>query len=64
MNIDLPRSQYLRGRLARNCDTYLDELQSGLELNCGVAVSLSSVWRALDRSGFTLKKVSIHKNIA
>ena len=49
--------QYLRGRLAQNCDMYLDELQRGLQTTCGVDVSLSSIWRALHESGYSLKKI-------
>src|SRR5882724_11342745 len=37
---------------------YLDELKEGLEEQCGTKVDLSTVWRALARSGFTMKKVS------
>lgn len=48
----------MQGVLARNCDVYLDELQAGLENDCGASVSLMSVWQAIHRSGYSLKKVS------
>jgi len=37
---------------------YLDELKERLEDQCGTKVDLSTVWRALARSGITMKKVS------
>ncbi|KJA17558.1 hypothetical protein HYPSUDRAFT_146386, partial [Hypholoma sublateritium FD-334 SS-4] len=39
-------------------DAYLDEMQELLETRQGVAVSKSSVWRALMRSGYTMKKLT------
>lgn len=48
----------MQGVLARNCDTYFDELQAGLENECGAMVSLMSIWRAINRSGYSLKKVT------
>jgi hypothetical protein len=48
----------VQGVLARNCDTYLDKLQAGLENDCEASVSIMSVWRAIHRSGYSLKKVS------
>ncbi|KAF8582212.1 hypothetical protein K439DRAFT_1351737, partial [Ramaria rubella] len=38
-------------------DIYLDELKVNLEECCGTEVSLSTVWQALKKSGFTMKKV-------
>ena len=52
--------QYLHGSLSRNCDGYLDELRAGLAAMCGIHVSISSVWRALRRSGYTMKKVCMY----
>jgi hypothetical protein len=52
--------QYLHGSLNHNCDGYLDELRAGLEDMCGIRVSISSVWRALRQSGYTMKKVCLH----
>jgi transposase len=50
--------EYIWGRLEQSCDLYLDELQAGLARQRGVEkVSLSTIWRALDREGYTLKKV-------
>jgi hypothetical protein len=40
-------------------DLYIDELQEMLAATCRANVSRSTVWRALSRGGFTLKKVSI-----
>jgi hypothetical protein len=49
--------QYLHGSLDKSCDAYLDELKEGLEEICGVSVSHSTVWRSLQRSGYSMKKV-------
>ena len=38
-------------------DLYLDELQSDLRDVCGVIVPLSTIWRTLRRSGYSMKKV-------
>ncbi|KAJ7161101.1 Homeodomain-like protein [Mycena filopes] len=48
---------YLHGCLDQSCDKYLEELQLGLEETCGRTVSLSTIWRALKRSGYTMVKV-------
>ncbi|KAJ6462459.1 Homeodomain-like protein [Mycena sanguinolenta] len=48
---------YLHGCLDQSCDKYLEELQLGLAETCGRWVSLSTVWRALKRSGYTMVKV-------
>jgi hypothetical protein len=49
---------YIRGRLEQSCDMYLDELQAGLmQQRSTRKVSLSTIWRALDREGYTLKRV-------
>jgi len=37
---------------------YLDELRTQLEEACGIKVHESTVWRALKRRGFTLKKIT------
>lgn len=50
--------QFLHTRLDDECDIYLDELRGGLEEICGVSVSLPTVWRALQRSGYTMKKLT------
>ncbi|KLO04146.1 hypothetical protein SCHPADRAFT_797458, partial [Schizopora paradoxa] len=47
------------------CDAYLDELRKELEAVSGTKVSDSTVWRALQRSGYTMKKltkVAIERN--
>ncbi|KAJ7757735.1 hypothetical protein DFH07DRAFT_742009, partial [Mycena maculata] len=49
--------QYLQGCLDLSCDKYLDELQLGLQETCGRVVSQSTIWCALKRSGYTMKKV-------
>ena len=49
--------QYLRSCIARSADSYLDELQNQLEDMCRVKVSLPTIWRALRREGFTMKRV-------
>jgi len=50
--------QFIHGSISKSPDIYLDELKQGLEETCGTSVSLSTVWRALKRSGFTMKKVN------
>lgn len=51
-------SQYIQGTIGKQCDTYLDELQDSLLENLGVEASKQTVWRALKRSGFSMKQVS------
>ncbi|KAJ7266435.1 Homeodomain-like protein [Mycena haematopus] len=48
---------FLQGTLDHSCDKYLDELQLSLQETCGRIVSQSTIWRALKRSGYTMKKV-------
>jgi transposase len=50
--------QFLQGLVHHAPDAYLDEMQELLEARRGVAVAKSTVWRALMRTGFTMKKVS------
>ncbi len=40
-------------------DLYLDELCEELKAECGVSVSLSTIWRTLVCSGYSIKKVCI-----
>ncbi|KAI0363219.1 hypothetical protein BV20DRAFT_958735 [Pilatotrama ljubarskyi] len=40
-------------------DRFLDELRLMLEEATGKRCSLSTVWRALQRSGYTMKRVSV-----
>ena len=47
--------QFLHGSLSCNNDTYLDELQEQLVQICGRSVSKSTIRRALQRSGYTMK---------
>ncbi|KAK7026959.1 Homeodomain-like protein, partial [Favolaschia claudopus] len=49
---------FLHGSLDQSCDKYLEELQLGLEETCGRSVSLSTIWRALKRSGYTMVKIT------
>lgn len=44
-------------------DMYLRELRTELKNTCGVEVSLATVWRALRRGGYTMKKVSMSNNL-
>jgi hypothetical protein len=60
---DIYTHQFLQGQINRSCDTYLDELREELEEKCGVSVSLATVWRALRRSGHTMKKVFPHQTL-
>jgi hypothetical protein len=50
--------QYIEACISHSPDAYLDELLTQLEEACGVKVHESTVWRALKRRGFTLKKVN------
>lgn len=50
-------SQYLRSCIEHSADYYLDELQTQLEEMCHVKVSMHTIWRALRRQGFTMKRV-------
>jgi len=56
------RLQFIHGSISKSLDIYLDELKQGLEEICGTSVSLSTVWRALKQSRFTMKKVNIVYN--
>ena len=51
--------KYIEACISHSPDAYLDELRTQLEEACGVKVHESTVWKALKRRGFTLKKVSI-----
>jgi transposase len=48
--------QYLHTTLNKTPDLYLDELRLELEQMCGVSVSMSTIWRTLVKSGYTMKK--------
>ncbi|KAF8067598.1 hypothetical protein FPV67DRAFT_1416013 [Lyophyllum atratum] len=48
---------FLQGTVQHSPDIYLDELQVLLERRRGVIASISSIWRALKRSGYSMKKV-------
>jgi hypothetical protein len=52
-------AKYIEACISHSPDVYLDEIRTRLEEACGVKVHESTVWRALKRRGFTLKKVSI-----
>jgi transposase len=49
--------EFMAACLSHSPDAYLDELQAKLVDACGVKVHISTVWRALRRRGFALKKV-------
>ncbi|KDQ15261.1 hypothetical protein BOTBODRAFT_90220, partial [Botryobasidium botryosum FD-172 SS1] len=48
---------YLRQVIAQTPDVYLDELRESLYETYGKHVSDSTIWRALKKAGFTMKKV-------
>lgn len=50
--------QYLESLIERTPDIYLRELKAELEENRGVSVDVSTIYRTLQRRGFTLKKNS------
>lgn len=51
--------QFLQGTIRHSPDVYLDEMKELLEERIGVEVNESTIWRALYRSGFTMKKVRL-----
>src|SRR6266481_920327 len=51
--------QFLHGAVSHNSNIYLDELQEDLQQIYGVLVSKSFIWRALQQSGYTMKKVML-----
>jgi len=50
--------QFLQGHLRHSPDLYMDEMKDLLESRIGVEVDESTIWRALRRSGFTMKKLT------
>jgi hypothetical protein len=52
--------QWLHATLNNTPDLYLDDLHEELKEECGVSVSLSTIWQALVRSGYSMKKVHFH----
>ena len=60
-NMILPCSQpileLLEGTIRHTPDAYLDELREVVQARTGKDVSAATIWRALHRSGFTIKKV-------
>lgn len=50
---------YTQGLVQHTPDIYLEELQEQLELRRGVVISLSTIWKALRRTGYTMKKVHV-----
>jgi transposase len=49
--------QHLFRTLQTSPDLYLDELRQDVELQTGKSVSISTIWRTLNRAGYTMKKV-------
>ena len=49
--------KHLYGTLSSMPDVYLDELQQELKEKHGVSVATSTIWRALVRGGYSMKKV-------
>ena len=54
---DTPCTQFLQGSIRHTPDAYLDELRDALRKRAGKDVSVTTVWRTLRRSGFTMKQV-------
>ncbi|PPQ84969.1 hypothetical protein CVT26_008289 [Gymnopilus dilepis] len=50
--------KFLQGTIRHSPDIYLDELKELLEDRIGLEVDESTIWRALRRSGFTMKKLT------
>jgi hypothetical protein len=53
--------QFLQSLVRHSPDAYLDEMQELLETRRGTNVGKPTIWRALIRSGFTMKKASSFK---
>ncbi|KAF8598999.1 hypothetical protein BDV93DRAFT_406239, partial [Ceratobasidium sp. AG-I] len=49
---------FLIGLVGHSPDLYLDELQTALRERRGIVVSLSTIWRSLQRCGYSMKKMS------
>jgi hypothetical protein len=61
MNLQIYRwFQHLLTVVTKKPDLYLDELRMELEAKCGVSVTPNTIWRTLQRGGFTMKKVQAH----
>ena len=54
---DTPCTQFLQGSIRHKPDAYLDELRDALRKRAGKDISVTTVWRTLRRSGFTMKQV-------
>ena len=54
--IEQSLSQFLQGMVRHKPDAYLDELKEELEMR-GTTASPATIWRILNESGFTMKKV-------
>ncbi|KAH8798073.1 hypothetical protein DL96DRAFT_1477613 [Flagelloscypha sp. PMI_526] len=50
--------EFLRGLVRHRPDLYLNELRVLLEDRIGVSVSESTIWKALNKAGYTIKRVS------
>ena len=50
-------TQFLQGSIRHTPDAYLDELREALRKRAGKDVSVTTVWRTLRQSGFTMKQV-------
>ena len=50
--------KHLFNTLSSTPDLYLDELRLELQEKFGVSVALSTIWRTLKKSGYSMKKVS------
>ncbi|KZV60880.1 hypothetical protein PENSPDRAFT_565189, partial [Peniophora sp. CONT] len=49
--------RYLIGLIRRNPDAFLDELRDEMQEATGKVVHQATVWRTLERNGFTMKEV-------
>ncbi|KAJ3743777.1 hypothetical protein DFH05DRAFT_1249874 [Lentinula detonsa] len=49
--------QFIHGLLLHTPDMYLDEIQHHLDERRGVLAAVSTIWKVLKCSGYTLKKV-------
>ena len=49
--------QHLFNTVSTAPDLYLDELRLELQERLGISVSMSTIWRALRKGGYTMKRV-------
>lgn len=59
-----PHTAWLLAKVKSDSDHNLLELQMALEIECGVRVCVSTIWRFLDKRGYSFKKNSVRHRAA